>query len=58
MKKLIITALLVFPILVVNAQQKVWSIKDCMDHAVVNNLQIQQQSLLEQDSELNIQIIL
>ena len=54
MKKLIITALLVFPLLVVNAQQKVWSIKDCMDHAVVNNLQIQQQSLLEQDSELNI----
>ncbi len=37
-----------------NAQEKLWSIQDCMDYAITNNLQIQQQSLLEQEAELNI----
>ena len=36
------------------AQQKVWSIQDCMEYAIKNNITIQQQTLLQQDAELNI----
>ncbi len=53
MKKLfIITTLLISYIS--NAQEKVWSIQDCMDYAIKNNIQIQQQSLLLQDADINI----
>lgn len=36
------------------AQQKEWSIEDCMEYAIKNNLTVQQQTLLQQEAELNI----
>lgn len=53
MKKLIIL-LTILSSYVGHAQQKVWSIQDCMEYAIKNNIQIQQQSLLIQDAEINI----
>ena len=37
-----------------NAQEKIWSIQDCMEYAIKNNITVQQQNLLTQDAELNI----
>ena len=53
MNKFIIASLLLISV-VSTAQQKVWSIEDCMEYAIKNNIQIKQQSLLTQDAELNI----
>ena len=54
MKKIITTSILGLFFTLGSAQKKIWSITDCMEHAIVNNLQIQQQTLLKQDAELNI----
>lgn len=54
MKKIIATVILGMFFTVGNAQKKIWSITDCMEYAIENNLQIQQQTLLEQDAEINI----
>lgn len=53
MNKFIIASLLLVSV-VSTAQQKVWSIQDCMEYAIKNNIQIQQQNLLTQDADLNI----
>ena len=53
MNKLLIFTISLLPFFG-NAQEKIWSIQDCMEYAIKNNIQIQQQNLLIQDAELNI----
>lgn len=53
MKKLIIL-LTLWSSYIGHTQEKIWSIQDCMEYAIKNNIQIQQQTLLNQDAELNI----
>ena len=54
MKKIITVCILGLVFQIGSAQKKVWSIQECMEYAVQNNIQIKQQTLLEQDAELNI----
>ena len=54
MKKIITTSIIGLVCFTINAQKKLWSIQDCLEYAITNNLEIQQQSLLTQDAELNI----
>ena len=56
MYKLFISALVALLIFTsANAQQKVWSLQECMDYAIENNLQVQQQELDLLDADIDIQ---
>lgn len=51
--KLLIVCLIFLPAYSVNAQ-KIWSLQDCVDYALSNNIQIKQQGLLVQLAKINL----
>ncbi len=53
MKKTLFTIGLIFSFLCINAQEK-WTLRQCIDYAIENNIQIKQQELQVKNSEINL----
>lgn len=53
MKKTLFTIGLIFSFLCINAQEK-WTLRQCIDYAIENNIEIKQQELQVKNSEINL----
>jgi outer membrane protein len=51
--KLIVTLFLILTFQVIPAQEKKWTLEDCINYAVTNNISLQRQRLLSQTAEVN-----
>jgi outer membrane protein len=51
--KLIITLFLILTFQLIPAQEKKWTLEDCINYAVTNNISLQRQRLLSQTAEVN-----
>ena len=52
--KIIVTLLLILCYQEISAQQKKWTLEDCINYAVTNNIGLQRQRLLTQTAEINL----